>query len=224
MDQEQISVTPEEVIVTAKPQPHPVNQVTTVSKYLALVLFVILPFLGGYVGYTYAPEKVVERVVVQKSEPAEVDPYTPGDVFQAYTVSSIEKSKFNSTVSLIFTDSSSRKLTGTVQAYYSFYTGEYALEFTPNDEYALPSLPGFETPIKLSLANLKGDLTDEINKLCGRNCVPGPGASFEVLDTFDMQNYEWEVVVTPVYINYEYYNAGAGTRGHYITISDIERR
>lgn len=34
--------------------------VTPLSKYLALVLFVILPFLGGYIGYTFAPEKVVE--------------------------------------------------------------------------------------------------------------------------------------------------------------------
>ena len=35
-------------------------QVTPFSKYLALALFVILPFLGGYIGYSYAPEKVVE--------------------------------------------------------------------------------------------------------------------------------------------------------------------
>ncbi len=39
---------------------HPVNQITPVSKYLAMVLFIILPFLGGYVGYKLAPEKVVE--------------------------------------------------------------------------------------------------------------------------------------------------------------------
>lgn len=39
---------------------HPVNQVTPVSKYLTLALFIILPFLGGYVGYKLASEKVVE--------------------------------------------------------------------------------------------------------------------------------------------------------------------
>ena len=41
------------------------KKVTPLSKYLAMALFVILPFLGGYVGYMYAPEKVVEveRVV-----------------------------------------------------------------------------------------------------------------------------------------------------------------
>lgn len=43
-------------------------QVTPLSKYLALALFVILPFLGGWIGYMYAPEKAVEveRVVVKE--------------------------------------------------------------------------------------------------------------------------------------------------------------
>jgi len=36
------------------------NRVTPLSKYLALVLFVAMPFIGGWVGYHYAPEKVVE--------------------------------------------------------------------------------------------------------------------------------------------------------------------
>lgn len=49
------------------------NQVTPLSKYLALALFIVLPFIGGYIGYTLAPEKVVEiekavtkEVVVEK--------------------------------------------------------------------------------------------------------------------------------------------------------------
>jgi hypothetical protein len=35
-----------------------------------MALFIILPFLGGWIGYTYAPEKVVEveRVVVREVE------------------------------------------------------------------------------------------------------------------------------------------------------------
>lgn len=41
-------VPPENVTVTSA---HPVNQVTTFSKYFALALFIILPFVGGYVGY-----------------------------------------------------------------------------------------------------------------------------------------------------------------------------
>lgn len=36
------------------------HKVTPFSKYLAIALFVALPFIGGWVGYTFAPEKVVE--------------------------------------------------------------------------------------------------------------------------------------------------------------------
>ena len=49
--------------VTTEPvtkTPHPVNQVTPLSKYLAMVIFILMPFVGGYVGYRLAPEKVVE--------------------------------------------------------------------------------------------------------------------------------------------------------------------
>jgi hypothetical protein len=46
----------------------PLNKVTPVSKYVALVLFIILPFLGGWVGYLLAPVKIVdiERIVVRE--------------------------------------------------------------------------------------------------------------------------------------------------------------
>jgi len=36
------------------------TSVTKFSKYSALLLFILLPFIGGWVGYTYAPGKVVE--------------------------------------------------------------------------------------------------------------------------------------------------------------------
>lgn len=44
------------------------HQVTPLSKYLALTLFILLPFLGGWVGYTYAPERVVEveKIIVKE--------------------------------------------------------------------------------------------------------------------------------------------------------------
>ncbi len=46
----------------------PLKIVTPLSKYLALTLFIMLPFLGGYIGYTLAPENVVEieSVMIQK--------------------------------------------------------------------------------------------------------------------------------------------------------------
>lgn len=45
------------------------RKVTPLSKYLALALFIIMPFIGGWIGYMYAPEKVVvvEKVVTQET-------------------------------------------------------------------------------------------------------------------------------------------------------------
>ena len=38
---------------------HPVFQVTQTSKYLAMLLFILMPFVGGWIGYTLAPIKTV---------------------------------------------------------------------------------------------------------------------------------------------------------------------
>jgi hypothetical protein len=47
--------------------------VTPLSKYLAMILFIMLPFIGGWIGYTYAPERVIEVVekdrIVEKEIP-----------------------------------------------------------------------------------------------------------------------------------------------------------
>jgi hypothetical protein len=55
----ELEQTPQEPGVTAESKPSVLTTVTPLSKYLAMVLFIILPFVGGYVGYTFAPEKVV---------------------------------------------------------------------------------------------------------------------------------------------------------------------
>jgi hypothetical protein len=50
--------------------------VTPLSKSLAMILFIVLPFVGGYIGYLLAPLKVVEveRYVIKESEtPAQGD-------------------------------------------------------------------------------------------------------------------------------------------------------
>lgn len=36
------------------------KKVTPLSKYLAMTLFIVMPFIGGWIGYTYAPGKVTE--------------------------------------------------------------------------------------------------------------------------------------------------------------------
>jgi hypothetical protein len=41
------------------------NKVTRLSKLLAASVFITMPFIGGYIGYTYAPEKIVEIETVK---------------------------------------------------------------------------------------------------------------------------------------------------------------
>ena len=43
--------------------------VTPFSKYLALALVIALPFIGGWVGYTYAPVKIVKEVGTEQAVP-----------------------------------------------------------------------------------------------------------------------------------------------------------
>jgi hypothetical protein len=46
----------------------PVHEVTNLSKYFAMTLFIILPFIGGWIGYNYAPPKIlVNEIVIDKA-------------------------------------------------------------------------------------------------------------------------------------------------------------
>lgn len=40
------------------------QEVTTFSKYLALILFIVMPFVGGYIGYVYGKASVLKAVVI----------------------------------------------------------------------------------------------------------------------------------------------------------------
>jgi hypothetical protein len=60
-------------VVEQMKQVSQLHQVTPLSKYLAMVLFIALPFIGGWVGYTNAPEKVMDMdQVVMEDLPLEV--------------------------------------------------------------------------------------------------------------------------------------------------------
>lgn len=54
---------------------HNLTRVTTVSKYLALALFIVMPFIGGWIGYQLA--KSEESVAVVDAVPAVVEIETP---------------------------------------------------------------------------------------------------------------------------------------------------
>lgn len=57
---EQYNLQEETNVETPKDHLAPLMCITPLSKYLALALFIILPFLGGWIGYVNAPERVVE--------------------------------------------------------------------------------------------------------------------------------------------------------------------
>lgn len=57
----------EDIIAQTRPK-NPLFSITPLSKYLALALFILMPFIGGWVGYTYAPERVVEVPVYLNNE------------------------------------------------------------------------------------------------------------------------------------------------------------
>ena len=64
-------------------QPHNLHKVTPLSKYLALVLFVALPFIGGWVGYQYAPEIIVEieKTAEVAAEDTSMNCYVPTNTY-----------------------------------------------------------------------------------------------------------------------------------------------
>ncbi len=66
----------------AEVQKSPLNCVTPLSKYLAMALFIAMPFIGGWIGYTYAPEKVVEVERVVNSDVTSL-PVTEAKVFRS---------------------------------------------------------------------------------------------------------------------------------------------
>lgn len=44
------------------------HSVTPFSKYAAMLLFILMPFIGGYIGYHYASEKVVDEIVFTEAD------------------------------------------------------------------------------------------------------------------------------------------------------------
>jgi hypothetical protein len=58
------------------------NTATPLSKYLAMALFIILPFVGGYIGYVFTPEKIIEvdKEVIREVEKVVEIPVTSNEV------------------------------------------------------------------------------------------------------------------------------------------------
>ncbi len=61
--------------------------VTPFSKYLAMVVMIILPFLGGYIGYKYAPERTIEAPVKEEKVAVQETKTNAADMPAMYTSS-----------------------------------------------------------------------------------------------------------------------------------------
>ncbi len=68
------------------------RQVTPLSKYLAMVLFIILPFVGGWIGYTYALVQVPETQQVIPEESIVKTPHK--DIIQSFIADPKKLSNF----------------------------------------------------------------------------------------------------------------------------------
>jgi len=94
-------------------KPSQLHTITPLSKYLALALFVALPFIGGWIGYTYAPVAVVEvEKTIVKEVPLNSSDLTPTNTNKMVSVDNKADLKESATSISPFIISSSTKQLG----------------------------------------------------------------------------------------------------------------
>ena len=81
------------------------KKVTPLSKYFAMFLFVLLPFLGGWIGYTLAPEKVVEVEKIKFVDRIANESIKPNHPFYVFNFKNEVSSGIASVANLTFTNS-----------------------------------------------------------------------------------------------------------------------
>jgi hypothetical protein len=117
--------------------------VTSLSKYLAAVLFILMPFIGGYIGYTLAQGQVieVEKVVVIEK------PILETAVIESELTIATTTIK-NNVVEAIFSDGAKKVIAQGLDAenVSDIYMIETYLEasLSPNNTFAALQAVGFE--------------------------------------------------------------------------------
>lgn len=147
-----------EAVVGLPKEKHPVFQVTKLSKYLAMIIFIVMPFVGGWIGYTYVPVKIieVEKTVYRESVVSADDSLLPvsfadslyvGQKIGAMTLS--EYGPYNSSYSEMSPSNIKMLLKGPVEitGVYEYYESEIGFEgycmkeFSPETKLVLPYVP-----------------------------------------------------------------------------------
>jgi hypothetical protein len=190
-------------------QVNPLHTVTPLSKYLAMVLFVFLPFLGGYIGYVYAPEKVVgvEKVVVTDMELAEIDDGNLLQMFQSQfdTSNEIEflyksmQSGVSYYKTLTFSSKSSR-VVGYVPGSNSFSETDFFIDFAAGEkpspdgryllnieDYSRPTTSIYFVDLEAE-TKMKSILLQDTETLWSGKCgYSGPTFNFEWIDSMTLK-------------------------------------
>lgn len=237
-------------VVEAKPSP--LHSVTPLSKYLAMALFVALPFLGGWVGYTYAPEKVVEveKIVLEEREPErKLSDTPPTDEFhqRRFTDEQLSRqyvignSHYDWTIVGTTSDSlylssvqfepenDTDTLIGTLAISYDWEVSDtYSLSFKPDGrENALPDVPtnSFESPIMLNSKPINIQFSSQNTEEELIKLCGNDCLLAEDASFEEKQAFgtkELKVSIRPVQLTRFYLNMGVGV-SEYLTIDSIER-
>jgi len=219
-DNEMVDTLPTDPLVR---QPHPVNQVTTLSKYLALGLFIVLPFFGAFVGYNYAPvQNVTTMVYTPLPTTATISDKTSREVLMTPFIDTaqidfFERRETEGSTNITFTPNSDFEkangevvFTGMLEFAASDYSGTWVGMFTPGEE-TLRMLPAGE-PESLPEYFYIVD-PDTVTVLC---------ASFDCVNYAAGEAYTAEISFTPDRLTYETYNRGFGSYPKTMTFEEVE--
>jgi hypothetical protein len=162
-------------VVNPSPQPYPINQVTTVSKVLAGILFIMMPFIGGYIGYQYGLTEPTLAVPVVVETIDEVNATTSVDVPTATTLST--------STGLFKIDFDTR------QVYYPSHTQGDRAEFPPVTYIPVPNVD-FDTFEALNVSEFATFFAKDISNVYFLVSDPWSGeVTFAVLPNADPDTF-----------------------------------
>ena len=206
------------------------KSVTIVSKYLALILFVSLPFIGAYVGYQFAPIQIVE--IEKTSSPVfrdstfelsrflfDYEAVQTGQIIEGFEVLEKNEQPYITTMTLRSAESVGKKLEGKLTAFYTEYSGDYMLSFTPyTDSYDdIPYPQNIDIPGSFIVSQIDSNVEVIIDGVCGDDCTPIPTGSDVTRDLFVKQ-----ATIYVRDIRYVVENDGIDSLGHEIIAQKIE--
>jgi hypothetical protein len=144
----------DEVVV---PKKNVLFEVTTVSKVLATVLFVVLPFIGGWIGFIYGNNNSIIKVATN------IEPSTPNQIIAQEINTEVDTTPEADNMNWVTTTASADGKEITIQ-----YPKEIPLNITAlaeNKPFALgidPGVPNYTLPLTSTTEILIAELTTDL--------------------------------------------------------------